>query len=176
MPGKAEHPPSRARKRKSPTEGTTEARVAHIAELMRTLKFKRGKTAKELSKAWDLGIDRVHELTAAASKRVRAEVMNPDRVSADVGTALQITLADEMAKGRRKNGRVIADLARTWMQISGAAAPQEIKVTASAAATPAAAKKAMEEAFGRFTEGGDDASSAGTLPDVSGSEGGATQS
>ncbi len=73
-------------------------------------------------------MDRVHEISSAASKRVRAEVTDPDRVSAK-GFAMLERIADEAMvdadeKGNNAGHRAIAIRAiDTWLTKSGVAAP-----------------------------------------------------
>lgn len=113
---------SRARGRKTgQTDTVTEQRLAIISTMMRALTFRRGKTAKELAQKWDLSLARVHELTAEASKRVRAEVLDPDHVGATVGNALETVIERALKAGDR---RTVVEAARVWAQISGANAPQ----------------------------------------------------
>jgi hypothetical protein len=114
----------RRKKGLATAQGTTAARLGHICELMRTLQFQRGKTAKLLAAKWGLTPNTVAHLTAEASKIVRAEVMNPEHVSATVGTYLEWGLAQ--AK-KTRNLRAIEGLAKQWAIIAGAVAPQEIK-------------------------------------------------
>lgn len=94
-----------------------EARIDHIAELMRSLKWRRGDTYKELAKEWALSEQYLRELAAEASRRVRAEITDPDRVTASVGVALEIAL--EGAVGDR-DWKGVAQVARTWSEIAGA--------------------------------------------------------
>lgn len=93
----------------------TEERVAHIMTMMRGLLFRTGDTVKELAKEWDLCEQRVRELTAEASRRVKAEVMNPEQVGATVGMALEKTLHRAMEEGDHRN--VIA-AAKTWQELA----------------------------------------------------------
>ena len=101
-----------------------EARIAHIADLMRGLKYRKGVTCKALAQEWDLSEQRIWELSAEASKRVRAEVTDPDRVGAKVCTVLERVLDDAVDDGDRKSA---IDAAKQWAIISGAAAPQRVK-------------------------------------------------
>lgn len=130
---------------------TTEQRIEHIMGLMRTLKFRTGVTAEELSTEWGLGIRRVYELTAEASKRVRAEINDPDHVSAHVGVALMTALDDEMAKRpTKRSGKAVAELAKTWATISGAGAPTKHEVTGPNGAPVVDVKAAQDDLLGRI--------------------------
>ena len=97
--------------------GHVDARVAHIADLMRTLKFQRGKTVKALAKEWGLGEQRVRELSAMASKIVRAEVTDPDAVTVTVCTYLERVLEQAWEKGDRKH---VVLAAKVWAEMAGA--------------------------------------------------------
>ena len=110
------------------TRGFTEARIEHIAGLMRALTYRTGVTSRELALEWDLGLARVEELTAAASKRVRAEITDPDRTVAKVCTAFDRVLDDALADGDRRS--VIA-AGKVWAEVSGARAPAQVHVTGS---------------------------------------------
>lgn len=85
--------PARARFSHTPA---TEARIEHIAGLMRTLEFRTGETVRELAAKWRLGAQRVRELSAVASKRVRAELTDPDRVVVKVTASLEKVIDDAL--------------------------------------------------------------------------------
>jgi hypothetical protein len=81
-----------------------EARIEHIADLMRSLTFVTGKTVRELAQAWGLCEQRVRELSAEASKRVRAEVCAPRAGKRDVMVALDMVIRDGLTPmGDRKS-------------------------------------------------------------------------
>lgn len=86
---------------------------------MRTLKFRTGVTIKLLAKEWDLCEQRVGELSAEASRKVRAEIADPNRVQATVCTVLERIMEEAMADGDRRSA---IDAAKQWAIISGAAA------------------------------------------------------
>jgi hypothetical protein len=104
--------------------GETEARIQHIEAMMRNFTWRRGLTGRGLAVEWDLCEQRVGELAAEASKRIRQAIMNPEEVNAAVGAALEKALADAMTDG---NLKVVAQLAKTWADISGASAPKKIE-------------------------------------------------
>lgn len=99
--------------------GATEARIAYIADQMRRLEWRTGETGTELANAWGLSKSSLEKLSAAASKRVRAEVCDPEAVSISVGAALDRVMRDALADGDRRS--VIA-AAATWARITGVAA------------------------------------------------------
>lgn len=111
--------------------GITEARIEHICELMRTLAFKTGRTVKELAKQWDCTEQYCRELTAEASKRIRAELTDPDRVTAKVTTSLEMVLDNAMQgmlEGDGRSRRDAIEAAKTWAVLVGAAAPSKHQV------------------------------------------------
>jgi hypothetical protein len=97
--------------------GSVEARIEHIAELMRSLRWRTGETGKVLARQWDLSEQRLRELAAEASRRVRAEVTDPDRVSVSVGVVLESALVGALED---KDWRAVAAVAKTWGEIAGA--------------------------------------------------------
>ena len=119
------------------------ARLAYVADLMRRFRYRRGVTSRELAAEWGLSLKRVEVYTAAASKLVRAELEDPDRVRVDV----TLTLESIMRRARRaktrtvygKNGdavgvekdwaaaKVAIEAARTWAMLTGNAAPKVVE-------------------------------------------------
>jgi hypothetical protein len=122
----------------------TEGRIEHICKMMRTLRWRRGETVTVLAVEWDLSEKRIRELSAEASKRVRAEIMDPDEVSATVGAAVAEVLQRSLADDDRKSA---IDAAKAWADISGAKAPQRVEATVTST-TPAEARRVMAEVFG----------------------------
>lgn len=152
----------KTRKRPAPTKATparavqkpehtaaTEARIEHIANLMRSLDFITGETVRELAAQWGLGEQRIRELSSIASKRVRKELTDPDRVVVKVATALEkviddaIRETDEPALIEKQgndgpvtyqespNGarRVLIEAAKTLCVLTGANAPTKVEVS-----------------------------------------------
>ena len=97
--------------------GSVEARIDHIADLMRTLRWRTGETGRDLARDWCLSEQRVRELAAEASRRVRAEVTDPERVAITVSIALERALAGAL---EAKDWRAVATVAKTWGEIVGA--------------------------------------------------------
>lgn len=81
-------------------------------------------------------MDVVFAASAIASKKVRAEVTDPDRVAAKGFAALE-SIADEARHGADDKGNTAAHLAvavrayDTWLTKSGVAAPSKAQVTVS---------------------------------------------
>ena len=103
----------------------TQAKVDEICELMRNCEFRTGKTIKELAKKWDLSVSTVKEYSAEASKIVRKELTDPDRVFSIVGPALEEAILD--AK-KSRDFRQLAQLARVFADITGASAARRVDV------------------------------------------------
>lgn len=122
----------------------SEQRIAFIMGMMREWQWKRGVSGPILAKEWGLSADRVKDLAAEASKRVRAEVTDPERVSGTVGSALSKVLHDSMDDGDRKS---VIDASKAWAQIVGAMAPQRVDVTSRGEPTPADAQRILREKF-----------------------------
>jgi hypothetical protein len=107
-------------------DGTREARVQHIEEMMRTFKYVRGKSARELAKQWGVSLDYVHQMTAQASKRIAAAIMDPETVNAKVGLALDQIISDGMKNGKHRD---VIEAAKAWAHIAGSSAPAKHEVT-----------------------------------------------
>jgi hypothetical protein len=125
-------------------EPETVARLRHIMMLMRRLKWRTGETGVELAKQWGVSEQRVGEIAAEASKRVRAELMNHEHVGATVGSALDWALQEAVDKG---DFRAIASLAKVYADAAGASAPQKVELAGKVEATPSRAKEVMRELF-----------------------------
>lgn len=110
----------------------TETRLAHIVGLMLGLKFRTGSTARKLAKEWDLSEKRVRELTAEASKRVRAQI-NPDAVVAEVFPELLRTFHSSARDARRnrdpKMVSAVASLTGQIANIAGINAPKQTELS-----------------------------------------------
>lgn len=65
------------------------ARVEQAAALMRTLKYQRGVTDRELAAAWGVSLATAQGVTAEASRVVARELRDPDRALSVVGTRLE---------------------------------------------------------------------------------------
>lgn len=98
-----------------------DARVERVAELMRSLDWRRGESNRELAKEWGVSVAAVNDYAAEASRRVRAEVTDVGEVTGTVATVLAGNL--ERASAAREFGDV-AKLADVWTRITGARAPE----------------------------------------------------
>ncbi len=125
-------------------------RIRIICEMMRSLTWERGKSAKVLAAQWGVDEKTVEGNSATASRMVKAEVMDPDAVRVDVGSALSRVLRSALAEDDRRS---VIQAASTWATIAGANAPtrtENVNVD-TGAATPAEAKRIMRELFGSVT-------------------------
>ena len=68
----------------------------------------------------------MEELTAAASKRVRAEITDPDRTVAKVCSAFDRVIDDALADGDRRS---VISAGKVWAEVSGASAPAQVHIT-----------------------------------------------
>ena len=102
----------------------TETRIAHIADLMRTMKFRTGDTIYKLVDEWGLGIDRVKQLSTMASRRVKDEIANPDHVTVTLCTALSQIVDEGMRPGGDR--KQVISAAKVWAEIAGSFAPKVV--------------------------------------------------
>ncbi len=125
---------------------TSEIRIAHIMQMMRELRFVRGDTYKALALEWDLSERQARKLTAEASKRVLAEVTDPERVR----PLLAETLAQAIRKAMLASEfNSVAQLARVYAEILGIKAAAQTLVTVTPGErTPADARRIVEGLFG----------------------------
>lgn len=110
-------------------------RVEEIAQTLRACTFRNGVTLKDFAAKWGLSIQRVHELSGLASKKVRAEVTDPDRVAAKGFAGMEKIADDSMAAAEDDVENAATHRATalrafdTWLTKSGVAAPTQSKVT-----------------------------------------------
>ncbi len=109
---------------------TTEKRIEHIAEMMRRLEWRTGRTGREMARKWGLSLSRVEHLSAEASRRVRAEIADPAAVHQTVCTALDRVLRDALADGDRRN---VIRAGMTLARVAGAMVPERMRVLAEPA-------------------------------------------
>jgi hypothetical protein len=121
-----------------------EVRIEHIADMMRSLEWRTGISGPILAKEWGLCEQRVKELSAEASKRVRAELMSPDNVKTDVGAALAIALRGAV---NDKKWQAVGQIAKVYADASGASAPQKVEVGETPEATAARARQLIKDKF-----------------------------
>jgi hypothetical protein len=103
--------------------------VDHIAKMMRGLTWKRGESVRALSAAWGLCEKRIRELSAEASKVVRAEIADPDTVQTTVCAALDWAIHDAKKRGKHM---AVARAGKVWSDITGATAARKVDVRVGA--------------------------------------------
>ena len=125
-------------------------RVDFICDLMRALRFERGKTHKQLAQAWGVSASTVRDYTSEASRIVKAEVTDKDGIERDVGATLVWAMRSAVEAGDRRNAIAAA---RTAAEVSGVKAAERHEVTTTEA-TPENARRLMAEKFGKLTPTG----------------------
>lgn len=95
----------------------TERRIAHIVGKMKRLEWQTGKSGQALAKRWSLSQSSIQKLSAEASKRVWAEIADPELVTLTLTAALDKVLRDALAAG---DARTVVKVADTWARIVGA--------------------------------------------------------
>ena len=106
-------------------------RVNHIADMMRDLTFRTGRTGRALAALWGEPQWHVDVLTSEASRRVRAEFTDHDAVLSKVGVALDRVISEAMV-GVGDAGpchRDVIQAAKLYAEVSGASAPQKLEVS-----------------------------------------------
>jgi len=92
---------------------------------MRELKFRTGVTGKALAVEWDLPMGVVSQITTEASRRVRAELGDHDRVLSKVSVALDRVIDEAIDKGDR---HAVIKAVQVWAQVTGAGAAQKVQL------------------------------------------------
>lgn len=121
---------SRAKKKVMPktpkaSSDLVDQRVKHIEEMMRTARWERGRSNRELAAAWAVTVASVNAYAAEASRRVRAEVTDPDSVQVTICGALHTIVRDGLAEADRT---AVIRAADVWSRVSGARAPDKLDV------------------------------------------------
>jgi hypothetical protein len=145
----------------------TEMRLAEMMAVMRTLQWQKGITGPVFAEKWGLSLTRIEHLSAEAWRRVKAEVNDPDRVGATVGTAIEQVMIEALNdKGgeRNQSRKIVVEAAKVWAAIAGANAPTKTELTGKDGAPLAISLDRLLEAkaVGDENETGD----AGTVPDA----------
>lgn len=150
-PGK----PARKPQRKSTPEQLAErkrlheTRVEYVADMMRELTYRTGVTNKALAREWDLPSGYVAQLTTEASRRVRSELTDHDRVLSKVSVSLDRVLDDAIESGDRHS---IIKACQVWAQVTGAGAATKVQVQADLTSlTPEQLKARKDEIIARLT-------------------------
>ena len=104
-----------------------ENRIHAIMDLMRALQWRRGTTGQQLAAQWGLHEQRVKELSAEASKRLRAEYEDPDRAVVSVYTTLETVMQDGATSGIPGEKAAAVAAARLMAELSGMGKQNEPK-------------------------------------------------
>ncbi len=102
-----------------------EARVEYVADMMRELTYRTGVTNKALAREWDLPTGYVAQITTEASRRVRSELTDHDRVLSKVSVSLDRVIDDAISSGDR---HAIIKACQVWAQVTGAGAATKVQV------------------------------------------------
>lgn len=113
--------------RPSGPDAASELRIEEIAQTLRDGTFRNGTTLQAFADRWGVTLHRVHELSGAASKKVRAEITDPDRVAAK-GYAYLERIADDAMDGDAMDRKLALAAVDTWLTKSGVAAPAKSAV------------------------------------------------
>lgn len=131
---------------------SAQERVEYVVSLMRECAWSRGRTGPELAAAWGLAKTTVEGYASEASRRVRAELVDPDLVQVTVADALREVIegarADVVAREDVRAARTaIIQAGKTWADIVGASAPSRVRVEVTPASlTDAELRAAAVEA------------------------------
>lgn len=104
-------------------------RVKQIRELMVAGSYVTGKTPYELAELWGLSASRIFDLSAEASRQVRAGMGEPDEIRTRVLGWLERAAAMATAEGGAKGAQALTGAAKELAAIAGVAAPQQVTVT-----------------------------------------------
>ena len=130
-------------------------RVSYIAALMRARQWKTGRTGRELSELWGLALSTLDNYATEASRRVMAEVNNPEAVSASLGVAFEAAVdealedsRDSEISNRNQSRHALVALGKAWSELAGASAPARVQVEVSVSElTPEALRLETVEAM-----------------------------
>jgi hypothetical protein len=139
---------------------TVDERVEHIADLMRSLQWERGKTSKKLADEWEVAVSTVENYSAEASRRVRAEVQDPGETGRDISIGLRKLFVDAV---NNADGKTAARLAEVWATVSGAKAAEKLELT-KREASPSEAARIIREVFGQHAAKPEGGGGSGSVP------------
>jgi len=126
-----------------------ETRVEFVADLMRELKYRSGVTNKSLAAVWDQPSGYVAQVTTEASRRVRGELTDHDRVLSKVSASLDHVLDTAIESGDR---HAIIKACQVWAQVTGAGAATKVQVQNDLTAmTPEQLQARKAEIIARLT-------------------------
>ncbi len=102
-----------------------EGRIQVIMQAMRDLQWRRGKSQTEYAERWGISEQRVREMSAEASKRVRAEYEDPDRAVVSVYTTLEAVMADGASSSVPGEKAAAVQAARLMAELAGMGAEKK---------------------------------------------------
>lgn len=111
-----EHPPCPA---------TSTERVDYVFGLMLDMKWERGRTAGELAKAWGLTQSTIENYSCEATRRVKAQLADPDATAADAGIILRRAIQGAYDE---KKWRDVIKGVEVISNLTGAVAPTRVRV------------------------------------------------
>lgn len=132
---------------------TREERVVFCMEMMRAMRWTRGKTDKLLARRWDVDVDTIWLYSAEAWRRIRAEVTDPDATAGTICIALERVI-DEAARRGLAGHRSIIEAGKAWASIAGAGAPTRFEIGALAQMSDEELERRKREIIARLA--GDD--------------------
>lgn len=103
-----------------------DARVEFVADMMRQLIYRNGVHTRALKEAWNLPQAHIADIVVTASRIVRSELGDTDRVLSKVTAALDRVIDEAIAVGDR---HAVIQAARAYAQVSGAGAATRIEVS-----------------------------------------------
>jgi hypothetical protein len=121
-----------------------ETKVRFIMSLMRNLRWETGETLAILAEVWGQSKKMVEHYSSEASRRVRAEIQDPEFVSNTVTSSLLACLRDAT---RAQDRRSIISAAKTWAEISANLKAQEKEASNAATLTDEELEKLAKEAI-----------------------------
>lgn len=95
--------------------GDRTSRVAHLADLIRSAKWRYGETYKALAVEWDLSYETVRDIGAEAHAIVRSEIVDPDEVTPNVCVVLSKVLTEAFEEGDRQ---AVVAAAGAWTKLA----------------------------------------------------------
>jgi len=134
---------------------TKEERVQLCMKLMRTGRWRRGITEKNVAAHWGLSEDSVRAYSAEAWRRVRTEVTDPDATAATICSALEAVIVEAKGKGLAGH-RSIIEAGKAWAAISGAGAPTRFEMGALSTMSDEELERRRKELAARLSEGDDE--------------------
>jgi hypothetical protein len=93
-------------------------RIEHIADLIRSWKFRYGETYKALAREWGVAYAYVRELGAEAFRLVGDEVTEPEETTVNVCVGLERIMRDAVESGDPADRRAAIDAGRVWVQLA----------------------------------------------------------